>query len=440
MTKVLMLGWEFPPFVNGGLGVASHGLAEALSPHIDLNILVPRADSSDVAAKANINILGLNKVDLKKLWKETTPRAYDRLRDVRLAYVDVHLAGYERVREETYPDPPALHSFTVERFWQLTQKTRENPVHNFNLKELYGDDLFERIREYSNICLRISQTLDFDIVHAHDWMTFLAALEIKSHRNCPLVLHVHSLEYDRNGPERKGWVYQLERHAMEEADAIIPVSEYTAQIIGEHYQIPGEKIFPVHNAIKPEEKVRKKPVFPDKLVVFMGRLAMQKGPHYFFDAAYKVLEQMDGVRFIMAGSGQEMPQIIERVSKARIGDKFHFTGHLSPEKARHLLSMTDVFVMPSESEPFGLVAIEAAQMGVPLIISNNSGAAEVLPNALSTDPGDTDKIAGYIISLLKHPNLAKELVEKNQKDIDSLSWEVAALKVLDIYQNLLGES
>ena len=430
--QVFMLGWEFPPFLNGGLGVASMGLGEALGKYADVQMIVPQSGSD---SSRQINLTGLNELELNELWNKTYELDYEKLKKVRLAHVDVRLSGYEYIDEHYLPADYEKNSLLIKKEHNIHEQAQVSD--RFEIDEPYGEDLLDRVKDYTEISLRLAQQYKFDIIHAHDWMTFLAGMEIKAVQDKPLVLHVHSLEYDRTSPKNKGWVYQLEKHAMEEADAIIPVSHYTAEIISKHYGITPAKIFPVHNGIDIEEtdigKVENP--FTEKMVVFLGRMTPQKGPDLLVKAANEVLKKNDKVRFIMAGEGDMMPYVTEQVAQNRLGNRIHFTGFLSRKQTRSLLAMADVFVMPSVSEPFGLVALEAAQMGVPSIISKYSGVAEVLPNALKVDPQDTLKLAAQINNLL-----IKTRSKQKKIDLSLLSWDAAAKKVSSIYEWLLAIS
>ena len=429
--KVFMLGWEYPPFLNGGLGVASMGLGEALSNYASVKMVVPHSDSQ---YSGNLSSLtGLNELELGELWKSTYDLDYEKLKKVRLAHVDVRLSGYEFIDEAMLPADFEAGSLFVRKERNIHEE--HISPQSFKIIEPYGQDLLERVRDYTEISVRLAQQQEFDLIHVHDWMTFLAGLEIKAMYDRPLVLHVHSLEYDRTSPKNKGWVYQLEKHAMEEADAIIPVSHYTARVISTHYGITPSKIFPVHNGIGLEEteigEVEKP--FPEKIVVFLGRIAAQKGPDLMVEAAAEVLKKNSEVRFVIAGEGEMLPLVAEQVAKNRLGDHIHLTGFLTRQETRKLLAMADLFVMPSVSEPFGLVALEAAQMGVPSIISKFSGVAEVLPEAIKVDPADTLSMAAQINNqLIKPPS------KRQKTDLSLLSWDIAAKKVSKIYQMLMG--
>lgn len=450
-----MLGWEFPPFVNGGLGVASLGLSKALAEYTDLTVIVPRADEDFMLEQASL--IGLNQVTLNQIREQSEELYYEIISKAELAWVDANLKPYDSVGywakdwteeipelAEVFPETLGHRPFTGpahESQEQYTERTdSENQIGKAfpSEGEIYGDDVMANVFNYSKMTTQIALEKHFDLIHAHDWMTFLAALELKSKTGKPLALHIHSLEYDRGGPYRKNWVYFLEKYAMEQADVIIPVSEYSAQVIEREYGISPRKIAPVHNGIEITEVERKEKPFPESLVVFLGRITAQKGPQYFVEMAKKVLAKEPNVRFVMAGHGDQLEDVAERVAESRMGDRFHLTGFLNTGKVQELLSMADVFVMPSVSEPFGLAAVEAAYAGIPCVISRQSGAVEVLPGALTADFWDTDKLASHVIKLLRDEAYRKEVAETTQEHL-RVSWDETARKVLEAYKQLLSQ-
>ena len=273
------------------------------------------------------------------------------------------------------------------------------------------------------------------IIHAHDWMTMLAGVKIKQQTGKPLVMHIHSLEVDRSGEESKGWVYELEKKGMEYADCIIPVSNFTANNIHQHYGISSDKIAVVHNGSNGVQPFKSERKFKEKVVLFVGRLTRQKCPEKFLDIASKVLEKKSDVRFVMAGAGEYFRSMLEKSSYKSIGHRFHMTGFLNLEKLRYLFSVSDVYCMPSISEPFGLTAIEAAQFNVPCVISKQSGVAEVLKGALKFDYWDINKAADYILNLLNDSVLRKKVVLDTSRNLNKVSWDISAKKVMNIYSS-----
>ncbi len=426
--KVLTLGWEFPPIINGGLGVASYGLSKAFSKYVDISLILPKGDSNFIVN--NIETIGLNNIDIENLKISTTISSYTFISDV--DFIDANLLPYQTKDIAILSENYTASSST------LIKERLKKDLSIFDTDDLYDGALGERVQSFAKIATILACQKDFDIIHAHDWMTFMAGMEIKAKTGKPLVLHVHSLEVDRNGPESKGWVYQVEKSAMEYADLIVPVSNYTAGAIKTFYGIAENKIVAIHNGIEQVQAYRSESSLPEKIVLFLGRITGQKGPEYFFETASKVIEFMPNVRFVMAGSGNMMKGIIENSAYKHLGNKFHFTGFLSQERVRYLLSIADVYVMPSVSEPFGLSALEAAQFGVPCVISKQSGAAEVLPSALKADFWDVDKMAGNIISILKYKGLRDQLVKDAYHDLSKISWENTAKELYSVFEERFG--
>lgn len=420
--KVLMLGWEFPPIINGGLGVACLGLCKALSKHADLTMIIPKSDPNYMVDK--VELIGLNNLDIENLKKIRTSKLYKKF------------AKVETVAANIDPYDTADINFDILKSETGIDYRLQDKVNVFSMGDLYGDDLYHKVVEFAKYTSRLASNIDFDVIHCHDWMTFLAGIEIKALSGKPLVLHVHALEYDRSGPESRGFVYELERAAMHYADAIIPVSNYTGNIAETHYGVSRSKIRPVHNGADPVKVFHDNKDFPEKLILFLGRVTGQKGPQYFLDIAAKVIEHVPNVRFVMAGTGDRLRSLIETGAYRQIGNKFHFTGFLNKEKVHKLLSIADVYCMPSVSEPFGLSALEAAQFGIPCVISKQSGVSEVLYGALTADFWDVDKMAGHIISLLQNEALRESVIRNAFNDLQNLTWDKAAEKVVNVYEKV----
>ena len=456
--KVLMLGWEFPPVINGGLGVACLGIAKSLSEYVDLTIILPKTDPEFIVK--NVGLIGLNNIDLKallqneknfveKIYKgtETTVTAYDSFSEAK--YININFDPYYNLSSSEITDTEIKHTDIHTQTDHTEKIVREEDknlkqeliieefLNAFHHGELYGKDVIQKVILYSRYVLKMVYEREFDIIYAHDWMTFLAGIEVKFKTGKPLALHVHALDYDRGGPDSRGWIYDLEKYAMQHADVIIPVSKYTGDIIEGHYGIDRSKIFPVHNGVDVVETYREDKAFPEKLVLFLGRVTGQKGPEFFLEVASKVFEKYKKVRFVVAGTGDRLKRLIETGAYRQIGHKFHFTGFLDKEKVHKLLAMADVYCMPSVSEPFGLSALEAAQFGIPMVISKQSGAAEVLNGALKADYWDVDLMAAHITSLLESKRLVNKVVKQGYKDLESLSWDHSAGKILTAFNTVM---
>ena len=370
--RILMLGWEFPPFINGGLGVACEGLANALATRSKLVLFLPKI--RNFTKKKKVQIIPINHL--------------------------THSADFE----------PYLDA---------------NPSEG-----LYGRDLDERVEVYSREAIKASRETHFDVIHAHDWLTAIAALKIRKQSGKPLIFHVHSLSYDRAGPDEQGRIYNLEKQALQKADRVIAVSHYTKKICINYYNADPEKISVVHNGISPIAAYRRPKPFLDHLVVFLGRMTQQKGPSHFLEIALKVLSQNSNIRFVLAGTGDQLQALMAKSIRLGIADRCHFTGFLGREKIHNLLSMADVYCMPSVSEPFGLSALEAAQFGVPTVISKQSGAAEILTEAETIDAFDTEQMARGILKQLEMGILGKPLPIRD--------WEDVASDVVALYGALLN--
>jgi glycogen synthase len=428
MTKVLMLGWEFPPLFSGGLGIATYGLVKALSPRADIRLIIPQASAS--TDLNNVNIIGLNQLTAKTLDLEALAFNFS-FPNTTVHQLPISISPYHYTNELIgKSQPEALDSLSSDRI-------AIEVINNiFSGKEIYGNDIMHRIYLFSKLAEEIAADGDFEVIHAHDWVTYSAGINIKNRTGKPLVIHVHALETDRAGEHARNEIYWLERSGMEAADKIIAVSYYTKQQIIEHYQIDERKIEVVHNGIDPATIVRTQHKLKDKLVVFLGRLTHQKGPKYIVETAEKILRVYPRVKFVVAGTGDQFAHLLETSAHKKMGRHFIFTGFLSKAKVNELLALADVYFMPSVSEPFGLTALEAAQHSVPSVISAQSGASEVMKASLKADHWDTDKHANYIHALLRYPALHKRISEDANREIEEVTWDHAADKVLTIYNQL----
>jgi glycogen(starch) synthase len=412
--KVLMLGWEFPPIINGGLGVACHDLSSAMANLADITMVVPKS-SLDFKVK-NMKLVGINNLDVSSF----DNRSYSNSElPFKLHSIPADLNPY----------------YTEENKWgqEFSSIGAKEKINAFNIDNLYGGDVINKVMQYADITSTVAAKMDFDVIHAHDWMTMLAGIKIKQQTGKPLVMHIHSLEVDRSGVNSKGWVYDLEKKGMQYADLLIPVSNFTADNIHQYYGISRNKISVVHNGSNVVKAFKSKRTFKEKTVLFVGRLTRQKGPEMFLDIASRVLEKNPDVRFVMAGVGDYFKRLLEQSSFRNIGNRFHMTGFLNLEKLRYLLSVSDIYCMPSVSEPFGLSAIEAAQFGIPCVISKQSGVSEVLSGALKFDHWDIDKAASNILNLLNDSILRKKVVADASLNLDKISWDVSAQKVIQAY-------
>lgn len=425
--EVLMLGWEFPPLISGGLGVATYGMVKALRASANIRLIVPRSPSSTLE---NVRIVGVDRALREDLVREG--QAYDLSTLVdELQRIPLELSSYHSIRsilEEAEHQSIPGESRTVKSLTELGNY--------FEGHESYGPDIQRKVHLFSRLADLLSRNLDFKIIHAHDWVTYPAGLRIQARTGKPLVLHVHALETDRAGSEVRNEVYELERHALHSADSIIAVSEYTRDQLARHYGIPPHRVAVVHNGIDPRPAQRRAHPFRDKLVVFLGRVTRQKGPEFLLETAEKVVRVYPRVKFVVAGTGDAFVPLLETTARRKLGKKFIFTGFLDRRRVDALLSMADVYFMPSVSEPFGLTALEAAQFGVPGVLSRQSGAHEVLPS-LTADLWDTDKYANYIHALLRYNALHDDLARRSREMASRVTWDAAAAKIAQIYRSLI---
>ncbi len=301
-------------------------------------------------------------------------------------------------------------------------------------------NLFQEIANYAAVATEIATAQDFDVIHSHDWLTYPAGMAAKQVSGKPLVVHVHATDFDRSGGNVNPGVYEMEKRGMEAADKVITVSNLTRNTVIHNYGIDAEKVVTVYNAVDPvvqQENILVKKGFDEKIVTFLGRITLQKGPEYFIEVAKKVLQKMDNVRFVMAGSGDMMIKMIWHAASLRIMDKFHFTGFLKGDDVYRMFSMTDVYVMPSVSEPFGISPLEAMQSNVPVIISHQSGVAEILKHAIKVDFWDIDAMADAIYGILNYEALSGTFKKYGKEEVENLKWENSARKVREVYTELM---
>lgn len=417
--KALMFGWEFPPHILGGLGTASYGLTRGMHNcgNMDITFVIPRPWGDEDRSFAQI--IGAN----------DTPVAW---RDVSREYVESRIGNV--MSPDLYFD---LRSHIYADFNYM----RLNDLGCIEFSGRYPDNLLEEINNYSIVAGVIARTIPCDVIHSHDWLTYPAGIHAKKVTGKPLVIHVHATDFDRSRGNVNPTVFGIEKDGMENADHIITVSELTRRTVIEKYGINPDKVTTVHNAVVPlsEELLSiPKPENKEKVVTFLGRITMQKGPEYFVEAAAKVLQKDRNVRFVMAGSGDMMDKMIDLVAKRGIADRFHFTGFLRGKQVYEMLKASDVYIMPSVSEPFGISPLEAMQMGVPSIISKQSGCAEILNHVIKTDYWDIDAMADAIHAITSYPAMYETLKHEGIEEMKGITWEKAGRKVIDIYNKVIG--
>lgn len=422
--KVLMFGWEFPPHISGGLGTACHGLTKGLAEQgVEVLFVMPRAMGDEDGSIGKI----INASDIDMPSSTHTMDSF--WSNVSFIPVGSGLLPYLGMEQYDY--------FAKESGGNSSD-TFSHLGGKYTFSGKYGANLMEEVMRYAYIASKIACEHDFDVIHAHDWLTYLAGIIAKRISGKPLIVHVHATEFDRSGENVNRMVYDLERMGMENADMVVAVSNLTRNIVINRYGIDKNKVFTVHNAVdfSGREAVEVSRKSQEKVITFLGRITYQKGPEYFIEAAHKVLKYYPNVRFVMAGSGDMMNRMVKRVAKLRIGAHFTFTGFLTGDDVNKMYAESDVYVMPSVSEPFGISPLEAMRTGVPVIISKQSGVAEVLSHAIKVNFWDVDALADAMYGLLAYPTLSDSLKEKGTEEVNSLNWNDSASLVKSLYTTL----
>lgn len=438
--KVLMFGWEFPPHISGGLGTACFRITEGLVKQgVEVLFVVPHRFEDEI--KNGSKILGANEVK----FKVSSPDAvlnYPVLKKYfnNLSFIEVnsrlvpYVGGqdYYNIKhyqhEQNYLDPhtPAITTKDAMDF------------RSFDFQGGYAENLMDEVEKYALVATQIAKDYDFDVIHAHDWLTYKAGIVAKKISGKPLIVHVHATEFDRSGENVNQLVYDIEREGMTEADHIITVSNYTKRIVVNRYLQPLQKITTVYNGIEEQEtRIKRLPnPFNKKIVTFLGRVTFQKGPDYFVEAAEKVIKKDPNIIFVLAGSGDMLNRMIALVGKKRISKNFFFTGFLRGKDVERMFRMSDVYVMPSVSEPFGISPLEAMREGVPTIISKQSGVSEVVSYAIKVDFWDIDAMADAIYSLTHYSAISNMIKKNASEQLHTINWDKATKEILDIYNQI----
>lgn len=511
--KVLMLGWEFPPHISGGLGTACEGLTRGLA-HTDVEVLfvVPRAFGDEQPGKTRL--LGANQVRMQRWVSEpgedfpgetavasgqgtvsatatTGPagasanrggadaglpdssapgrRRFELLRDgnVELLAIDSTLAPYatsqsyrqrysaqvlellersQRLvgpdgrRREPLPDRALGWLALGEEIAAAIGRGERFEESTFDIWGGYGAGLFDEVARYAIACAEIARQRDFDLVHAHDWMTYLAGVAVSRLKGVPLVCHLHATEYDRTGDNPDPRVLAIERMGLHAAQRVVCVSHYTASIARRRYGVRAERLRVVHNAVTQSEQRAQwhlERTVSDPIVLFLGRITFQKGPEYFIEAAARVVQERPRTRFVVSGSGDMFPEVVARSARLGLFHNLFFTGFLRGADVERMYSMADLYVMPSVSEPFGITPLEAMALDVPVIVSRQSGVSEVLANALKVDFWDVEELANKILAVLEYAPLRRHLVEQGRDEVRRMRWELRGDLLRQIYQELV---
>ena len=427
--------WEFPPHIAGGLGTACYGMTRGLARNdVDVTFVVPHAYGDEDQRFTHV----MNASDVEALYGSTGSGADDILEKMSFIHIDSNMVPY--ISPEEYESYHEQYVKSGRKTWSTTDAWKQR----YTFSGKYGANLMEEVARYAVVAAQVARDLEgqFDVIHAHDWLTYCAGIAAKRVSGKPLVVHMHATEFDRSGENINRRVYAIEKAGMQAADRVIAVSELTRRIVIGKYGIPAEKVVTVHNAVRfgeSEDAVPERAV-KDKVVTFLGRITYQKGPDYFVEAAAKVLQRVPDVRFVMAGSGDLMNHVVRRVAQLGIADRFHFTGFLKGGEVQRMFRLSDVYVMPSVSEPFGISPLEAMRSGVPVIISRQSGVAEVLDYAIKVNYWDVDALADAIYGLLTYPALGRMFASKGLEEVTGLKWTNAAAKIKTVYETVVAEA
>ena len=430
--RVLMFGWEFPPHIAGGLGTACYGIVKGLAHNgVDTIFVMPSASGDEDQSAARI----INASDVAVTYTEELGIG-DFLDKVKFIHVGSNLVPY--------CDPEDFTNLVEEERRRQQKDFRIHYGQKFKFSGKYGANLMEEVARYAMVggTIALQHKDEFDVIHAHDWLTYYAGIAAKRMTGKPLVVHVHATSFDRGSVDNIDTrVYAIERNGMEAADKVITVSDLTRNIVITKYGIYPDKVVTVHNAVdfSGRDDLQVERGVKDKVVTFLGRITFQKGPEYFIEAAAKVLKRTKGVRFVMAGSGDMMNRSIKHVARLGISDRFHFTGFLRGADVQKMFALSDVYVMPSVSEPFGISPLEAMRTGVPSVISKQSGAAEILRYAFKVDFWNVDAMADQIYGLLQYPALAKFAATEGYDEVNTLKWDNATAKMKAVYESVVNK-
>ncbi len=502
--RVLMLGWEFPPFITGGLGTACHGLTRGLTrAGCDITFALPRSidrshashvrllsPSSEVAepfawvAPPSGTITESTQQVLSSEVERAVLRSTSREESLRRGTPErIKILDFLAVAQSAYASGPAqdrmltttrellgmtasqlsaMSDLEFERVlksipgasipgspqelavWRALPEAGHGSSHDAAAMAPqtggYDGDLILAAERYAHFCVRAAQNLPFDIIHAHDWLTYPAGIALARLTGRPLVVHVHATEFDRSGEHVNQVVYNIERRGMHAAVRVLAVSMLTRNLLINRYGLPANKIDVIYNGVdlEPSTFGIKRIERTERIVLYFGRITMQKGPEYFVRAAKRVLEVEKNVRFVVAGSGDQATAMIEMAAEMGIGNRMTFTGFLRGKDIQRVFAMADLYVMPSVSEPFGIAPLEAMGHRVPVIISKNSGVSEVLTHALKVNFWDVDDMANKIVAVLRHPPLRAELRDRGLFEVRGITWDGAAKRCLESYKHALA--
>jgi glycogen(starch) synthase len=473
---VLMLGWEFPPFITGGLGTACYGLTRAMDRRgVQVTFVVPKSVGGEPAKHVNLlspqqggpgQIAAVYHLKRKtgatghqddrhspsdpgQAIPTSQPWSHATFINVPAGFANPYTSSGHPVGQEgttahdarpgaaSAPDGSASHpaGAPVNAAGEECSPQDAMPTGHQPASGDYDGDIISQVEQYAYFVLSATQHLNFDVIHAHDWMTYPAGMMLARATGKPLVVHIHSTEFDRSGEHINQRIYDIERRGMNSAMRVIAVSQLTKNLVVDRYAVPETRVEVVYNGVDLEPSavgitgIRSK----DKIVLYFGRITHQKGPEYFIRAAKRVLDVMDNVKFVVAGSGDMAKRMIEMAADMGIGHKVLFTGFLRGADIKRVFELADLYVMPSVSEPFGIAPLEAMSHNVPALISKSSGVSEVLTHVLKVDFWDIDDMANKIVAVLRYPPLSQTLQTHGAFEVRGLTWDGAAQRCEQIY-------
>lgn len=440
-----MLGWEYPPRFAGGLGKACKGLSQAMARK-GAQVFFVLPTFSERVSERHLEVVGAWECLLEAGWRPDME-----IREVRASgqllvqRTPAHLYPYGaapsgEISESLRSVLEGMSEGSISKISQLQPQTQLRLRIIPSEPEIYGKNLWYEIEKFCFTVRHLTETHEVDVVHAHDWMTFPAAFEFQRVAGVPVYLHVHATEYDRSGENLNHEVFRIERDGFRKADHIFTVSRYTAGILEKLYGVDGKKISVIYNAPEESRFEKQKEFHRLSQVVFLGRLTFQKGPDHFLKAAALVHQADPEARFIFCGTGDMLDKLRSMAYHLGIENCVHFAGFIEPAEVDEILLRSRVLVMPSVSEPFGLVALEAIRCGIPVILSKQSGVREVLPRALQVDFWDHMKLADQILAALRLRGLSQHLVEEGMNQVLQLSWDKSADRVMEVYRKNLGST
>jgi hypothetical protein len=456
--RILMLTWEFPPMISGGLGMACYGIVKALlNLGVEIDLVLPtklavyfplrKPEDADLLpveffhkqerAEYREETKTMTKLEerLKVLGITERPETYINFRDLKDYETLIHY-GTEKFSSIT--------AYSEYKLYRETPPVSGEDLMFKNIRDsLIGEeDIFRKVQEFTMRATMMAKINDYDLIHSHDWLTYPAAMFIRKITAKPLIVHIHATEFDRSGGAGDERIHKIEFSGMSYADRVIAVSKYTAQMVMTRYRIDSGKMRIVHNAHTTNiiaKKSQEQRLFQGPTILFLGRITIQKGPDYFLDVARRVLEKHPKARFIMAGTGDMFRKLLHKSAQYRLKNRFLFTGFLNREEVETILSNTDIYMLPSVSEPFGIAPLEAMAYGIVAVISRQSGVTEVIDNAFKIDFWDVDKMSETICYLIENPEVSREIGYQGMLEVEQIRWDKAAQEIREVYREFTEE-